>query len=105
LSKFHHYYPEIHITSVGDQGLEAIQIVVHRPISLVIEGSFQSIDRVCFCIYREEVQLELLFEVSPGLDGENASVCFLMKYIFRPLSGATSFEERESPENLFLLRG
>ena len=83
--------------------MEAIQIVVHHPISLVVGGPFQSVDRVCFCIYREEVQLELLFEVSPGLDGENASVYFLTKYIFGPLGGATSFEERESLENLFLL--
>jgi len=83
--------------------LEAIQIVVHHPISLVVGGPFQSVDHVHFCIYREEVQLELLFEVSPGLDGENASVCFLTKYIFRPLGGTTSFEEYESPENLFLL--
>jgi len=83
--------------------LEAIQIVVHYPISLVVGGPFQSVDRVCFHIYREEVQPELLFEVSPGLDGENASVCFLMEYIFGPLGDATSFEERKSPENLFLL--
>ena len=69
----------------------------------MVGGPFQSVDRVRFCIYREEVQLELLFEVSLGLDGENASVCFLTKYIFRPLGGAASFEERESPENLFLL--
>jgi len=48
------------------------------------------------------MQLELLFKFSPGLDGENASVCFLMKYIFRPLGGPTSPEEREGPENPFL---
>jgi len=48
------------------------------------------------------VQLELLFKVSPGLDGKNASVCFLTEYIFGPLGGTTSFEERESPENPFL---
>jgi len=83
--------------------LEAIQIVVHHLISLVVGGPFQSVDCIRFCIYREEVQLELLFEVFPGLDGENASICFLTKYIFRPLGGVTSFEERESPENLFLL--
>jgi len=68
----------------------------------VVGGPFQSIDRIHFCIYREEVQLELLFEVSPGLDGENASVCFLTEHVFRPLDGVTSFEEHESPENLFL---
>jgi len=83
--------------------LEAIQIVIHCPISLVVGGPFQSIDRVRFRIYREEVQPELLFEVSPGLDGENTSVCFLTEHVFRSLGSATSFEKHESPENLFLL--
>jgi len=82
--------------------LEAIQIVIHHPISLVVGSSFQSVDRVCLCICGKEVQLELLFKVSPGLDGENASVCFLTEYVFGPLGGMTSFEERESPENPFL---
>jgi len=48
------------------------------------------------------VQPELLFKVSPGLDGENASVHFLTEYVFGPLGGTTSLEERESPENPFL---
>jgi len=82
--------------------LEAIQIVVYRPISLVVGSSFQGVDHVCFHVCREEVQPELLFKVSPGLDGENASVCFLTEYVFGPLGGMTSFEERESPENPFL---
>jgi len=82
--------------------LEAIQIVVYHPISLVVGSSFQSIDCVCFHVCREEVQLELLFKVSPGLDGENASVRFLTEYVFGPLGGTTSFEEYESPENPFL---
>jgi len=43
-----------------------------------------------------------LFKVSPGLDGENASVHFLMEYVFRPLGGTTSLEEREGPEDPFL---
>jgi len=82
--------------------LKAIQIVVHRLISLVVGGSFQSVDRVCFHIDREEVQLELSFKFSPGLDGENTSVCFLTKYVFGPLGGTSSLEEREGPENPFL---
>jgi len=82
--------------------LEAIQIVVYHPISLVVGSSFQSIDCVRFHVCREEVQLELLFKVSPGLDGENASVRFLTEYVFGPLGGTTSFEEYESPENPFL---
>ena len=82
--------------------MEAVQIVVHRPISLVVGSSFQSVDRIRFRICREEVQLELLFKFSPGLDGENASVCFLMEYVFGPLGGMTSLEEHEGPEDPFL---
>jgi len=90
--------------------LEAVQIVVHRLISLVVGSSFQSVDRVRLCVCGEEVQLELLFKVFPGLDGENTSVRFLTEYVFGPLGSTTSFEEHESPENplLFvveLLRG
>ena len=44
---------------------------------------------------------ELLLKISPGLDRENASICFLTKHIFGPLGGMTSFKERESPENPF----
>jgi len=87
---------------MGDQGLEAVQIVIHHPISLVVESSFQSVDHVHFHVYREKVQLELLFKVSPDLDGENASVCFLIEHGFGPLGSTTSFKERESPENPFL---
>jgi len=82
--------------------LEAVQIVIHCLISLVVGSSFQSVDRVCFHVCREEVQPELLFEFSPGLDGENTSVCFLTEYIFRPLGGMTSLEEREGLEDPFL---
>jgi len=76
----------------------------------VVGGAFQHVDCVCFRINREEVKPELLLKISPGLDRENASVCFLMKYIFGPLGSTASFEEHESPENPFffvveLLRG
>jgi len=67
----------------------------------VVGDAFQSIDCVCFHVNREEVKLELLLKISPGLDRENASVYFLTKHVFRPLSGTTSFEECESPENPF----
>jgi len=48
------------------------------------------------------VQPELLFKVSLGLDGENASVRFLTEHVFGPLGSATTFEERKGPENPFL---
>jgi len=67
----------------------------------VVGGVFQRVDCVCFRINREEVKLELLLEISPGLDRENTSVHFLTKYIFGPLGSTSSFEEHESPENPF----
>jgi len=67
----------------------------------VVGGAFQHVDCIRFCVNREEVKPELLLEISPGLDRENSSVCFLMKHIFGPLGGMTSFEEHESPENPF----
>jgi len=65
----------------------------------VIGGAFQSIDYVCFHVNWEEVNPELLLEVSPGSDRENASVRFLTKHVFGPLGSTTTFKERESPKN------
>jgi len=65
----------------------------------VIGGAFQSIDCIRFCVNWEEVNPELLLEVSPSSDGENASVRFLMKHVFGPLGSTTTFEECESPKN------
>jgi len=65
----------------------------------VIEGAFQSIDCVHFCVNWEKVNLELLLEVPPGSDGKNASVHFLMKHVIGPLGSTTTFEEHESPKN------
>jgi len=68
----------------------------------VVGGSFQSIDHVRFRIDREEVDPKLLFEVPPGLDGEDAGVRFLMEHVLRPLGGATTFEKYEGPEDFLL---
>ena len=68
----------------------------------MVGGSFQSVDRVRFCIDREEVESELLLEVPPGRYGENAGVRFLMEDVLRPFGGTTILEKRESPENFFL---
>jgi len=69
----------------------------------VVGGSFQSVDRVHFRIYQEEVKSELLFEVPPGWYGENAGICFLMENVLGPFGGTTILEKRESPEDFFLL--
>ena len=68
----------------------------------MVGGSFQSIDRVHFRVDREEVDLELLFEVPPGLDGEDTSIHFLTEHILGPLGGVTTFEKREGPEDFLL---
>jgi len=65
----------------------------------VIGGALQSIDCVRFHVNWEEVNLELLLEVSLGSDRGNASVRFLTKHVFGPLGSTTTFEERESPKN------
>jgi len=69
---------------------------------LVVGGSFQSVDRIRFRIYWEEVESELLLEVPPGWYGENASVCFLTEDVLGPFGGTTILEKHESPENFFL---
>jgi len=69
----------------------------------VVGGSFQSVDRVCFRIYREEVESELLLKIPPGWYGENASVRFLMEDVLGPFGGTTILEKCESPEDFFLL--
>jgi len=68
----------------------------------VVGGSFQSIDCVRFHVDREEVDPELLFEVSLGLDGEDTGIRFLTEHVLGPLGGTTTFEKREGPENFLL---
>ena len=68
----------------------------------MVGGSFQSIDRVHFRVDREEVDLELLFEVPPGLDGEDTGIRFLTEHILGPLGGVTTFEKHEGPEDFLL---
>jgi len=69
---------------------------------LVVGGSFQSVDRVRFRIYREEVESESLLEVPPGGYGENAGVRFLTEDVLGLFGSTTILEKRESPENFFL---
>jgi len=71
----------------------------------VVGGSFQGVDHICFRIHREEVNLELLFKVPPGLHRKNASVHFLTEDVLGLLGllgGTTTLEKHESPENFFL---
>jgi len=65
----------------------------------VVGGSFQSVDRVCFHIHREEVESELLLEVPLGWYRENAGVRFLTEDVLGPFGSMTILEKHESPED------
>jgi len=44
---------------------------------------------------------ELLFEVSPGSNWEDASICLLAKKVLGPLHSTSILEEGEGPEDFF----
>jgi len=103
LVEFHHKSPGVSVSGVGDQGEEAVQVIVHCPVSLVVCGAFQSINGICFCIDRKELIPELLFEVSPRLDRKNAGVCLLAKEVLGPPRGASVFEKGKGPKDFLLI--
>jgi len=49
--------------------------------------------------------LELLFEVGPGSNWADTSVCLLTKKVLRPLYNASILEEGKGPEDFFLVAG
>ena len=61
------------------------------------------INGIHFHIDQKELTPELLFEVSPGLNGKNTSVCFLVKKVFGLSCGSSILEKSESPEDFFLI--
>jgi len=48
--ELYHKSPGVSVSSVGDQGQESVQVVVHCPVSLIIREAFQSVNGVCFHI-------------------------------------------------------
>jgi len=102
-AELHHKSPGVSVSGVGDQGEEAVQVIVHRLVSLVVRGAFQSINSIGFCVDQKELTPELLFEVSPRLDRKNAGVHLLAKEVFG-LSRCTSvFEKGEGPKDFLLI--
>jgi len=102
-AELHHKSLGVSVSGVGDQGEEAVQVIVHRLVSLVVRGAFQSVNGVGFCVDRKELTPELLFEVSPRLDRKNASVRLLAKEVFGPPRGTSVFEKGEGPKDFFLI--
>ena len=98
-TELYHKSPGVSVSGVGDQGQESVQVVVHRLVSLIIRGAFQSVNGICFRIDQKELALELLFKVDPGLDGKDAGVCFLAKEVLRPPRSSSIFEKGEGPQD------
>ena len=40
----------VHISSVRDQGLEAVQVIIYYPVFLVVGQSFQGVYSIHFCV-------------------------------------------------------
>jgi len=89
----------VSVSGVGDQGQESVQVVVHRLVSLIIRGAFQSVNGICFRIDQKELALELLFKVDPGLDEKDAGVCFLAKEVLGPPRSSSIFEKGKGPQD------
>jgi len=70
---------------------------------LVVRRAFQSVNGIHFCIDREELTPELLFEVSPRLDRKNAGVHLLAKEVFGPPCGTSVFEKGKCPKDFLLI--
>jgi len=103
LTELYHKSLGVSVSGVGDQGQESVQVVIHRLVSLIIRGAFQSVNGICFRIDWKELTLELLFKVGPGLDGKDAGVCFLAKEVLGPPHGSFIFEKDESPQDFLLI--
>jgi len=102
-TELHHKSPGISVSSVGDQGEEAVQVIVNCLVSLVVRGVFQSVNSIGFCIDQKELTPELLFKVSPRLDRKNAGVCLLAKEVLGPPRGTSVFEKGEGPKDFLLI--
>jgi len=70
---------------------------------LVVCEAFQGINGICFCVDQKELTLELLFEVSPGLDRKNTSVRLLAKEVLGPPRCTSVFEKGEGPKDFLLI--
>jgi len=102
-AELHHKSLGVSVSGVGDQGQEAVQVIIHCPVSLVVRGAFQSINDIRFCIDRKELTLELLFEVGPRLDRKNAGVRLLAKEVLGPPHSVSVLEKGEGPKDFLLI--
>jgi len=103
LAELYHQGLEVGVSGIGDQGQETVQVIVHCPVSLIVQGAFQSINGVCFRIDWNKLTPELLFKVSPGLDRKDAGVCLLAKEVLGPPCSPSIFEKGKGPKDFLLV--
>jgi len=103
LTELYYQGPGVSVSGVRDQGQKTVQVVVYCLVSLIIQGAFQSVNSICFCIDWKELTLELLFEVGPGLDGKDAGVCLLAKEVFRSSHSSSIFEKGKGLKDFLLV--
>jgi len=70
---------------------------------LIVQGPFQSIDSIHFCIDWEELTPELLFEIGPGSNRKDTSIHLLAKEVLGPSRSSSLFEEGKGPEDFLLI--
>jgi len=102
-AELHHKSPGVSVSSVGDQGKEAVQVIIHHLVFLVVRRAFQSVNSVCFCVDWKELTPKLLFEVGPRLDRKNASIHLLAKEVLRPSRSMSVFEKGKGPKDFLLI--
>jgi len=93
LLKFHYQDLWVCVASIGDQGLEAVQVVAYYLISLVVGHFLQCIYSIGLYIDWKELSLEVLVKVYLGLQRKHANIQFLLKEILGLFYSPTSFEK------------
>jgi len=83
--------------------LETVQVIIHCPVSLIVQRPFQGINGICFHIDWKELTSKLLFEVGPELNRKDASVCLLVKEVLGLPCSLFFFEKGESSEDFLLV--
>ena len=92
MAEFYHQGPGVCVSSIQGQDQETVQVIVHCLVFLIVQGPFQSVNSICFCIDWKELTLELQFEVSPELNRKDAGVHLLAKEVLRLPHSSSIFE-------------
>jgi len=79
---------------------ELVEIIVDHLLALKTGGHLQDINGSSFRIQRHEVLSELIFKIQPIEEAEVAGLCFLFKFVGRPVASASNLHIGHGPDNL-----